>query len=98
MMVFCNSLLARLNFKFLLQAKVKLGQVQVDLLQNVCAVLEPFQQATLQLSNDAACISEVLEIVSGRFKFLTFLFLTDCADHNTAEGDVIEGVRQRQRY
>ena len=44
------------------QANVKLGQTQVDLLQNICAVLEPFYQATLQLSNDAACISEVNNI------------------------------------
>ena len=46
------------------QANVKLGQTQVDLLQNICAVLEPFYQATLQLSNDAACISEVNNILS----------------------------------
>jgi len=45
-------------------ANVKLGQTQVDLLQNICAVLEPFYQATLQLSNDAACISETVPIIT----------------------------------
>ena len=41
------------------QAGVKLGQHQVELLKKVVKVLDPFYRATLQLSNDAACISEV---------------------------------------
>ena len=41
-------------------AGVKFSQSQVDLLKRVCHVLEPFYQATLQLSNDGSCISEVL--------------------------------------
>ena len=41
------------------QAGVKFGQPQIDLLKRLCRVLEPFYDATNQLSNDASCISEV---------------------------------------
>ena len=41
------------------QAGVKFGQAQVDLLKKLCHVLQPFYEATLQLSNDSSCISEV---------------------------------------
>ena len=41
------------------KAGVKFGQSQVELLKRVCRVLEPFYHATLQLSNDGSCISEV---------------------------------------
>ena len=43
----------------MLKASVKFGQSQVELLKKVCRVLEPFYRATLQLSNDSSCISEV---------------------------------------
>ena len=41
------------------QAGVKFGQAQVELLKKLCHVLQPFYEATLQLSNDSSCISEV---------------------------------------
>ena len=71
---------------------MKLGLAQVSLLQNVCAVLEPFQHATLQLSNDAACISEVPNIRLGHFGFLIF---TDGANPDAAQRDLGKGFRQR---
>merc|ERR1719430_2319032 len=43
---------------------VKFSHSQVDLLKRVCHVLEPFYEATLQLSNDSSCISEVIPIVT----------------------------------
>ena len=78
------SAVLRFTFKFTPQAKVKLGQAQVELLHNVCEVLEPFHQATLQLSNDAACISEVDKIDPERCTF-TFMLITDRADPHTAQ-------------
>lgn len=55
------------------QAAVKFGQHQVDLLKKVIKVLEPFYAATVQLSGDGACISEVILLTFASLSFICAL-------------------------
>ena len=57
-----------------MQAGVKFGLHQVTLLKKVVMVLEPFFRATLQLSHDSSCISEVGSLPSLCWCFLLAFF------------------------
>ena len=55
------------------QIGVQLTQKKVDLLKKVLTVLEPFYRATVQLSHESACISEVRTYLLAKIPRLTKL-------------------------
>ena len=55
------------------QIGVQLTQKKVDLLKKVLTVLEPFYRATVQLSHESACVSEVRKYLLAKIPLLTKL-------------------------